>query len=189
MSADTPHPSQLPRGGRIDETRPFRPVRIAVLTASDTRGMDEDTSGATLVERLERDGHVLADRAVTTDDTAEIRGVVSGWIARADVDAIITTGGTGLTGRDGMPEAVRPLLDKEMEGFAIVWHMLSYQSVGLSTLQSRALAGVAQGKFLFCLPGSTGACREAWDMIIRFELDSRQRPCNLVELMPRLLER
>ena len=188
MSETSGTPGNIPRGGRIDTERDFKPVRIAVLTASDTRTIEDDTSGAALVERIGRDGHEIADRAVTTDDVGEIRAKISEWIAREDVDAIITTGGTGLTGRDGMPEAVRPLLDKEMEGFAIVWHMLSYRSVGLSTLQSRALAGVSQGTFIFCLPGSTGACREAWDGIIKDELDARQRPCNLVELMPRLLE-
>lgn len=173
----------------IDETRPFRPVRIAVLTVSDTRDETSDTSGPLLAERVRRDGHVLAARAIVRDDAGAIQAQVKDWIADADIDVLVTTGGTGLTGRDVTPEALRPLFDKEIEGFAMLWHMISYQSVGLSTLQSRACAGVARGKLVFALPGSNGACRDAWDKIIRWQLDSRQGPCNLVEIMPRLTER
>ncbi len=175
-------------GGRIVEDRPFKPVRICVLTVSDTRGPEEDTSGQILVDRIADAGHELADRALLRDDLAAIRAQVSAWINDPNVDAVISTGGTGLTGRDVTPEAVMPLFDKEIEGFAVVWHMVSYQSVGLSTLQSRACAGVANGTFIFSLPGSNGACKDGWDKVIRWQLDSRHAPCNLVELMPRLLE-
>ncbi len=175
-------------GGRIDETRPFVPVRIAVLTVSDTRDVSEDTSGDILVGRLEDASHELADRALVRDDVGAIRAAVAAWIADPGVDAIITTGGTGLTGRDVTPEALQPLFEKEIEGFAVIWHLVSYQSVGLSTLQSRACAGVANGTFVFCLPGSNGACRDGWDKVIRWQLDSRHAPCNMVELMPRLRE-
>lgn len=188
MTKSADYPYAIPRGGRIDESKPFKPVRIAILSASDTRSLAEDSSGDALVARLEAAGHSLADRKLTSDDISAIRCALSDWIAREDIDVILTTGGTGLTGRDGMPEAVRPLLDKEMEGFSVIWHMLSFQTVGLSTMQSRALAGVAQGTFVFCLPGSTGACCEAWDGIIALNLDNRHRPCNLVEIMPRLME-
>ncbi|HVY85429.1 MAG TPA: molybdenum cofactor biosynthesis protein B [Caulobacterales bacterium] len=176
------------RGGRIDPERPFKPVQVAVLTVSDTRDEESDTSGAILAERIERDGHRIAARALVRDDRAAIQETVRNWIADAAIDVVISTGGTGLTGRDVTPEALKPLFDKEIEGFAIIWHMLSYRSVGLSTLQSRACAGVARGKFIFALPGSNGACRDGWDEIIRWQLDSRYRPCNLVEIMPRLLE-
>ncbi|HPE46777.1 MAG TPA: molybdenum cofactor biosynthesis protein B [Hyphomonas sp.] len=168
---------------------PFHPVRIAVLTVSDTRTLDNDTSGHILAERVKEAGHVLADRAILKDDKTAIAGKVSEWIADPEVDAVISTGGTGLTGRDVTPEAVMPLFEKHIEGFAVVWHMVSYQSVGLSTLQSRACAGVANGTFIFCLPGSNGACRDGWDKVIRWQLDSRHMPCNMVELMPRLLEK
>ena len=176
-------------GGRIDEGRPFKPVRIAVLTVSDTRTLDQDTSGTILADRVEASGHELADRKLAPDDIGEIRSIVSAWIADPTVDAVISTGGTGLTGRDVTPEAIMPLFEKEIEGFAVVWHMVSYQSVGLSTLQSRACAGVAHGTFIFALPGSNGACRDGWDKVIRWQLDSRHMPCNMVELMPRLTER
>ena len=175
-------------GGRIDEAREFKPVRIAVLTVSDTRGVEEDTSGKILCDRISSAGHVLAARALVRDDKAEIAGQVQAWIDAPDVDAVITTGGTGLTGRDVTPEAVMPLFDKHIEGFAVIWHLVSYQSVGLSTLQSRACAGVAKGTFIFCLPGSNGACKDGWDKLIRWQLDSRHAPCNMVELMPRLME-
>jgi molybdenum cofactor biosynthesis protein B len=174
---------------RIDETLALKPVRIAVLTISDTRDEESDTSGALLVERVVRDGHIGAARALVRDDAAAIREQVTAWIDDPSIDVIVTTGGTGLTRRDVTPEALRPLFDKEIEGFAVVWHMLSYQSVGLSTLQSRACAGIVRGKFIFALPGSNGACRDGWDKIIRWQLDSRHMPCNLVEIMPRLLER
>ena len=183
-------PPDLPApGGRMAMDLPFHPVRIAVLTVSDTRTLDNDTSGHILAERVKDAGHVLADRAIVKDDKAAIAGKVSEWIADPEIDAVVSTGGTGLTGRDVTPEAVMPLFEKHIEGFAVVWHMVSYQSVGLSTLQSRACAGVANGTFIFCLPGSNGACRDGWDKVIRWQLDSRHMPCNMVELMPRLLEK
>lgn len=172
----------------IDETRSFVPVRIAVLTMSDTRSASEDKSGDLLVERLQGAGHVLTDRAILKDDAAAIRAKVEGWIADPDVDCVITTGGTGFTGRDVTPEAVRPLFEKDIEGFAILFHMLSYAKVATSTIQSRACAGVAHGTYIFCLPGSPGACRDAWDGILVHQLDLRHRPCNFVEIMPRLEE-
>lgn len=182
-------PDAPPAGGKLSETAPFRPVRVAILTISDTRDEDSDTSGKILADRVTRDGHVLAARALTTDDVGAIRRAVSLWIDDPAVDVVITTGGTGLTGRDVTPEAVRPLFEKEIEGFQSIWHMVSYASVGLSTLQSRACAGIARGTFVFCLPGSNGACKDGWDKIIRWQLDSRHLPCNMVELMPRLEER
>lgn len=177
-----------PPGGAIDPALPFHPVRIAVLTISDTRDEESDTSGRLLADMLIEDGHVLAARERVKDNVAEIRAKLSGWIDEPRIDVIITTGGTGLTGRDVTPEAMRPLFEKEIDGFSAVWHAISYQSVGLSTLQSRACAGVAKGKFLFALPGSNGACRDGWRKIIRWQLDSRHGPCNMVELMPRLRE-
>lgn len=173
---------------RIDEALALKPVRTAVLTISDTRSEESDTSGALLVDRVVRDGHIVVARALVRDDVAAIREQVTAWIDDPSIDVILTTGGTGLTGRDVTPEALRPLFEKEIEGFSVVWHMLSYQSVGLSTLQSRACAGIVRGKFIFALPGSNGACRDGWDKIIRWQLDSRHMPCNLVQIMPRLLE-
>ena len=173
----------------INEDLPFRPVRIAILTVSDTRTAETDTSGDTLARRLVADGHLLADRAILKDDAKSVLAKVKEWIDDPEIDVVITTGGTGLTGRDITVEAVRPLFEKEIEGFSVLFHQLSYTTVGLSTLQSRACAGLARGTFLFLLPGSTGAVKDAWDGIIRYELDSRYRPCNLVELMPRLMER
>ncbi len=173
----------------IDETKSFKPVRIAILVVSDTRTLEDDTSGATLVERLESAGHTLAERKIVKDDVATIRTVVTAWIADPDVDVIISSGGTGLTGRDITPEAITPLFDKVIEGFSVIFHQVSFQSVGLSTLQSRAIAGLASGTFIFCLPGSNGAVKDGWDKVISFQLDSRHGPCNLVELMPRLMER
>ncbi|MES1200886.1 MAG: molybdenum cofactor biosynthesis protein B [Pseudomonadota bacterium] len=181
--------TDTPPGGRINPDLPFKPVRVALLTISDTRDEESDTSGAVLAERVVRDGHEVAARAMVRDDVGAIQARVRAWIADPSVDVIISTGGTGLTGRDVTPEALRPLFDKEIDGFNVVWHMVSYASVGLSTLQSRACAGVAQGTFIFALPGSNGACRDGWDKVIRWQLDSRHMPCNLVELMPRLLER
>ena len=172
----------------IDETRPFLPVRIAILTVSDTRDLASDRSGDTLVQRLQEAGHALADRRIVTDDVAAIREAVQRWIDSPDVDVVLTTGGTGFTGRDVTPEAVEPLFEKRMEGFSIAFHLLSMQKIGTSTIQSRAIGGVAGGTYLFALPGSTGACKDAWDDILVFQLDSRHRPCNLVELMPRLKE-
>ncbi|MAI89513.1 molybdenum cofactor biosynthesis protein B [Ponticaulis sp.] len=173
----------------IDDTLTFKPVRIAILVVSDTRTFETDTSGQLLADRLTEAGHTLADRKIVRDDTAKIRSTVQGWIADPEIDVVITSGGTGLTGRDITPEALVPLFDKIIEGFSVVFHQVSYQSVGLSTLQSRAVAGLAQGTFIFCLPGSTGAAKDGWDKVISFQLDSRYRPCNLVEIMPRLMEK
>lgn len=175
-------------GGGVDPGRPFKPVRVAVLTISDTRDEESDTSGDVLAGRVTGAGHELADRAIVRDDIKAIREQIRAWAASRSVDVIITTGGTGITGRDVTPEAVRPLLDKEIDGFSVIFHMVSYQSVGLSTLQSRALAGLIGGVFVFCLPGSNGAVKDGWDKVISAQLDSRHGPCNMVELMPRLLE-
>ena len=170
-------------------SREFIPLRIAVLTVSDSRDAHTDKSGALLAERLTGAGHLLADKQIVRDDIYAIRAQLSQWIADAEINAVISTGGTGVTGRDGTPEAVEPLLDKHITGFGELFRQLSYQNIKTSTLQSRALAGVANATYIFCLPGSTGACRDAWDGIINFQLDFRTRPCNLVELMPRLLEK
>lgn len=169
--------------------RAFVPVGIAVLTVSDSRGLEQDSSGRVLIERLSGAGHRLAGRAVLPDDIYRIRARVSAWIADPAVQVVLTTGGTGLTGRDGTPEAVAPLLDKTIDGFGEVFRAFSLAEIGVSTIQSRAVAGVANGTYIFCLPGSSGACRTAWDKLIASQLDYRTRPCNLVELMPRLLER
>ena len=168
--------------------RIFIPLAMAVLTVSDTRTPDNDVSGDTLVERLTAAGHRLADRRIVADNLYRIRAAVSEWIADDGVQAVITTGGTGVTGRDGTPEAVSVLFDKTLDGFGEVFRAVSFQEIGTSTIQSRAIAGVANGTYVFCLPGSSGACRTAWDRLIRDQLDARTRPCNLVELMPRLLE-
>ncbi|MCL4765648.1 MAG: molybdenum cofactor biosynthesis protein B [Hyphomicrobiaceae bacterium] len=173
---------------RIDESRPFIPVSIAVLTVSDSRELADDRSGATLAELIEKAGHRLAGRAIVKDDIAHIRARVLGWIADPEIDVVLTTGGTGFTGRDVTPEAVKPLFDKEIDGFSTVFHMLSFQKIETSTIQSRACAGLAQETFVFCLPGSPGACRDAWTGILQWQLDNRYRPCNLVEIMPRLGE-
>ncbi len=175
-------------GGRIDETLTLTPVRVAVLTISDTRDEESDTSGAILVGRVQAAGHELAGRAVVRDDVEDIRKQVKAWTTSGQVDAIVTTGGTGITGRDVTPEAIEPLFSKKIDGFSVVFHMVSYQSVGLSTLQSRATAGLVDGVFVFCLPGSNGAVKDGWDKVIAAQLDSRHRPCNMVELMPRLNE-
>ena len=173
-------------GGR---PREFLPVAIAVLTVSDSRDEQSDKSGRLLVERLSRAGHRLAEKAIVPDDVYQIRAIVSRWIADAGVNAVITTGGTGVTGRDGTPEAVLPLLDKVLDGFGEMFRSISYADIKTSTLQSRALAGVANATYVFCVPGSSGACATAWDTLIEAQLDLRTRPCNLVELMPRLLEK
>ena len=178
----------LPIGGRIDEGQPLKPVRVAVLTISDTRDEESDTSGQILIDRATAAGHDVVARAVVKDNVPDIRAQVTGWIDAGLVDAILTTGGTGLTGRDVTPEALQPLFDKTIDGFSVIFHLVSYQSVGLSTLQSRALAGIIKGVFVFCLPGSNGAVKDGWDKVIAAQLDSRHRPCNMVELMPRLLE-
>lgn len=168
--------------------RDFVPLRIAVLTVSDSRSEADDKSGDLLAARLTEAGHALADRRIVRDDRYAIRAVVSQWIADASIDAVITTGGTGLTGRDGTPEAVQPLFDKTIEGFGEIFRQISFEEIGTSSLQSRAVAGVANRTFLFVLPGSSGACRTGWDRIISAQLDYRTRPCNLVELRPRLDE-
>ena len=173
---------------RIDESRPFIPLKIAVLAVSDTRSLAEDKSGATLAERIEQAGHILADRQIVQDDVEQIRGQVRRWMSDPKVDVVITTGGTGFTGRDITPEAVAPLFEKTMDGFSIAFHMVSFGKIGSSTIQSRACAGVAGSTFIFCLPGSPGACRDGWDEILKYQLDYRHRPCNFVEIMPRLDE-
>ncbi|WP_207477940.1 molybdenum cofactor biosynthesis protein B [Arenibaculum pallidiluteum] len=173
---------------KIDESRPFIPVNIAVLTVSDTRSEADDRSGATLVERATADGHRIAARAIVRDDADEIVARLRAWIADPEVDVVISTGGTGVTGRDVTPEAFHSVYEKEISGFGELFRWLSYEKVGTSTIQSRATAGVAGGTYLFALPGSPSACRDAWDQILRFQLDNRHRPCNLVELMPRLRE-
>ena len=171
-----------------DAARPFIPLNIAVLTISDTRSLADDKSGTTLADRLTAAGHKLAAREIVTDDVEAIRSVIRKWIADTGVDVIITTGGTGFTGRDVTPEAVEPLFEKRMDGFSIAFHMLSHAKIGASTVQSRATAGVAGATFIFCLPGSPGACRDGWDGILAAQLDYRTRPCNFVEIMPRLDE-
>jgi len=173
---------------KIDDARPFIPVRIAVLTVSDTRGLEDDKSGTALVEMLRAAGHELADRAIVRDEVAQIADKVRGWIADPSVDVVLTTGGTGFTGRDVTPEAVKPLFEKEIDGFSTIFHMVSFQKVGTSTIQSRACAGLSHGTYIFCLPGSPGACRDAWNEILKWQLDNRHRPCNFVEIMPRLEE-
>ena len=170
------------------ETRPFVPVRFAVLTVSDTRSLEEDRSGLTLAERITGAGHILAERTIVTDDEKKIRKIVKKWVADPEIDVVITTGGTGFTGRDVTPDAVEPLFDKRMEGFSSVFHRISYDKIGTSTVQSRATAGLAGTTFIFCLPGSPGACRDAWDGILVKQFDYRQAPCNFVEIMPRLDE-
>jgi molybdenum cofactor biosynthesis protein B len=173
---------------RLDETRPFIAVNIAVMTVSDTRTEANDTSGDTLAARISVAGHVVADRRIVRDDAGLIEAVLTGWIDDPAIDAVITTGGTGITGRDVTPEAFDRVLEKKIEGFGELFRMLSYQKIGTSTMQSRALAGVSRGTYLFALPGSTGAVKDAWDDILLSQLDNRHRPCNLVELMPRLQE-
>jgi len=166
----------------------FIPVRIPVMTVSDSRTEETDKSGRLLCDRIRSAGHTLAEKVIVPDNIYQIRAVVSRWIADEAVQAIITTGGTGVTGRDGTPEAVQPLLDKEISGFGEIFRMFSYQEIKTSTIQSRALAGVANGTYIFCLPGSSGACRTGWDELIQDQLDVRHSPCNLAELMPRLRE-
>ena len=173
---------------RIDDSRPFIPVRIAVLTVSDTRTPKTDKSGPLLANMIEEAGHALAARAVTPDEEKEIRKQVKKWVKAKDIDVVITTGGTGFTGRDVTPEALRPLFDKEIDGFSALFHMLSYQAVGTSTVQSRACGGLAKDTLIFCVPGSPGACKDAWNGILKFQLDNRHRPCSFIELMPRLTE-
>ncbi|MDD2758916.1 MAG: molybdenum cofactor biosynthesis protein B [Methylomonas sp.] len=173
----------------MSEIREFIPLNIAVLTVSDTRTEEDDVSGSSLITGLTDAGHRLYDKKIVPDDIYRIRAIVSLWIADPDIHVIISTGGTGVTGRDGTPEAVSPLLDKQLDGFGEVFRMISYQEIKSSTIQSRAIAGVANGTYIFCLPGSSGACRTAWQSLIKEQLDYRTRPCNLVQLLPRLLEK
>lgn len=173
---------------RIDDSRPFIPVRFAVLTVSDTRSLEDDKSGAVLAGRIEEAGHILVDRAVATDDGKAIRDRVLAWSKNPGIDAIITTGGTGFTGRDVTPESLEPLFEKRMDGFSEVFHRISYDKIGTSTIQSRATGGVLNATYVFVLPGSPGACKDAWDGILKFQFDYRHMPCNFVEIMPRLDE-
>lgn len=173
----------------MHQDREFIPLNIAVLTISDSREEANDKSGSSLVKFLTEAGHRLAEKSIVPDDKYRIREVISRWIADESVQVVLTTGGTGVTGRDGTPEAVTPLLDKIIDGFGETFRSLSYQIIGTSTLQSRAIAGVANGTYIFCLPGSPGACKDAWTQLISSQLDYRTRPCNLVELMPRLREK
>jgi len=173
---------------RLDETRAFVPIRIAVMTVSDTRVAGDDTSGDTLVARIEQAGHILAARTIVSDDQARIAAQLRIWIDDPSVDAVISTGGTGLTGRDVTVEAFRSCFEKEIDGFSAVFHQISYEKIGTSTIQSRACAGVAKGTYLFALPGSPGAVKDAWDGILKWQFDSRHRPCNFVDIMPRLRE-
>lgn len=172
-----------------NKSRSLIPLNIAIMVVSDSRTEETDTSGKTLVERLTKAGHHCTEKAIVIDDIYQIRAKLSTWIADSSINAIITTGGTGVTGRDGTPEAIQPLLDKELDGFGEVFRTLSYEEIGTSTIQSRAMAGVANGHYIFCVPGSSGACRTAWDRLINEQLDYRTRPCNLAEMMPRLLEK
>ncbi|WP_275789273.1 molybdenum cofactor biosynthesis protein B [Pararhizobium gei] len=172
----------------MDETRPFIPVSIAVLTVSDTRTLADDRSGDTLTARIDEAGHRLAARAIVPDDIAQIAAQVRAWTLDAAIDVVITTGGTGFTGRDVTPEAVEPLFEKRMDGFSAVFHRISYDKIGTSTIQSRATAGLANSTFIFVLPGSPGACCDAWDGILKQQLDYRHMPCNFIEIMPRLDE-
>lgn len=173
---------------RIDESISFIPIHVAVLTVSDTRTQKTDKSGTLLASMVTDAGHMLSEHAIVRDDIDEIRAQVQNWIDDPDIDAVITTGGTGFTGRDVTPEAVRPLFEKEIDGFSVLFHMLSYEKVGTSTIQSRACGGVTNGTYIFCVPGSPGACKDAWHGILKYQLDMRHRPCNFVEIMPRLLE-
>jgi molybdenum cofactor biosynthesis protein B len=172
----------------IDTSRQFVALRIAVLTISDTRALEDDKSGATLVERIEKAGHAIAARAIVTDDVAKIRAQIKEWIANPAIDVVVTTGGTGFTGRDVTPEAIEPLFEKRMDGFATMFLLVSQAKIGTSAIQTRATAGVAGSTYIFCLPGSPGACRDGWDEILVHQLDYRYRPCNFVEIMPRLDE-
>lgn len=180
-------PTRITPGGRIDETLERRPARIAVLTISDTRDEESDTSGDVLAGKVTGDGHDLAGRAIVPDNVDAIRTQVRRWVAEG-VQVIVTTGGTGLTGRDVTPEALEPLFNKRIDGFSVAFHLVSYQSVGTSTMQSRATAGIIDGCLVFCLPGSNGAVKDGWS-VIGPQLDTRHAPCNLIEIMPRLLER
>jgi molybdopterin adenylyltransferase len=172
----------------IDESKQFLPLKIAVLTVSDTRELADDKSGTTLAERIRAAGHMLADRAIVKDEVADIRAQVKAWIEDRSIDVVISTGGTGFTGRDVTPEAVEPLFEKKMDGFAMLFLLVSHAKIGTSAIQTRATAGVANATYVFCLPGSPGACKDAWDEILVHQLDYRYRPCNFVEILPRLDE-
>ncbi|MBE0703261.1 MAG: molybdenum cofactor biosynthesis protein B [Afipia sp.] len=172
----------------LDQSKPFIPLNIAVLTISDSRSLADDKSGTTLADRIQAAGHHLAAREIVTDDVEKIQAQLKRWIADDGVDVVVTTGGTGFTGRDVTPEAVRPLFEKEIDGFSVLFHMLSYQTVGTSTVQSRACGGLAKGTYIFCVPGSPGACEDAWTGILQAQLDNRHRPCSFIEIMPRLQE-
>jgi len=174
---------------KIDATRPFIAINIAVLAVSDTRTLETDKSGDRLVGMITGAGHTVCDRAIVPDDEEALQAKVSSWIGDAGVDVVITTGGTGFTGRDITPESLQPLFEKHIDGFSTVFHMISYQKIETSTVQSRACAGSANGTFIFCLPGSPGACKDAWQGILQYQLDNRHRPCNFVEIMPRMLEK
>lgn len=174
--------------GKIDESIAFVPIGIAIVTVSDTRVLEDDRSGTTLVERIAISGHRLAGRHIVKDDIEAIRALVTALVADPTVDAVITTGGTGFTGRDVTPEALEPLFEKRMDGFSFVFHKISYDKIGTSTIQSRATGGVMNGVYVFCLPGSPGACRDGWDAILSLQLDIRHKPCNFIEIMPRLDE-
>ncbi len=178
-----------PKTLNMSTEKQFIPLNIAILVVSDSRIDADDVSGKTLAERASDAGHQVVEKKIVPDDIYQIRAVVSNWIAADGINVIISTGGTGVTGRDGTPEAVAPLLDKMLNGFGEVFRMLSYQDIKTSTIQSRAIAGVANATYIFCLPGSSGACRTAWDSLIKEQLDHRTRPCNLVQLMPRLMEK
>lgn len=170
---------------RIDESIPFIPLRMAVLTISDTRDEKSDKSGSLLASMIEQAGHQVAARAIVVDDEKDIRKQVKKWIKDPEIDVVITTGGTGFAKRDVTPEAVKPLFDKEVEGFSTVFHMVSYATIGTSTVQSRACAGMAGDTFIFCVPGSPGACKDAWNGVLKYQFDNRHRPCSFIEVMPR----
>ncbi len=174
---------------KLDDSRPFIAVNIAVLTVSDTRTLETDKSGGALIGMITEAGHTVCDHTIVADDKIALQAKVSTWISDPGVDVVITTGGTGFTGRDVTPEALQPLFEKHIDGFSTVFHMISYQKIETSTVQSRACAGSANGTFIFCLPGSPGACKDAWNGILQYQLDNRHRPCNFVEIMPRMLER
>lgn len=173
---------------KIEPSRPFIPLSIAVLTVSDTRKLEDDRSGSILSERIKIDGHSLADREIVKDEIAAIQARIRAWVERSDIDVVITTGGTGFTGRDVTPDAIEPLFNKRMDGFSFLFHQLSSEKIGTSTIQSRATAGLIDTTFVFCVPGSPGACKDAWDGILNKQLDYRHLPCNFVEIMPRLDE-
>ncbi len=173
---------------KLDHSRSFVPLNLAVLTVSDTRGLEDDKSGQTLATRISDAGHVVADRQIVKDDVPQIVGLLTKWIDNPNIDGVISTGGTGLTGRDVTPEAFKSVFEKEIDGFSALFHRISYDKIGTSTIQSRACAGVAKGTYLFALPGSTGAVKDAWDGILKWQLDYRYQPCNFVEIMPRLRE-